>query len=94
MTTQYIQPTPEKRQELLKIAGESERLVKDQERKTITTISRTQTWKKEKEGTHPLRKKLSTNSVCWLLSDLLYFIYQQPTEKTQIKHSINKIHND
>ena len=43
MIKQYIQPTPEKRQELLKIAGESDRLVKDQERKNITTLSRSQT---------------------------------------------------
>jgi len=77
MTTQYTQPTSEKRQELLKIAGESDRLIKDQERKRITTLSRTQTWKQEKAGIHPQRIQLSTNSVAWLLSDLLWFIYKQ-----------------
>jgi len=77
MTKQYTQPTPEKRQELLKIAGESDRLVKDQERKKITTLSRSQTWKLERIGVHPQRVQLSTNSIAWLLSDLLWYIYQQ-----------------
>lgn len=39
MKTLCTQPTSEQRQELLKIAGESERLVKDPERKSITTLS-------------------------------------------------------
>lgn len=77
MMNQYIPPSQEERQELLKIAGESDRLVKDQERKKITTLSRTQTWKLEREGLHPKRRRLSTNSVAWLLSDLLWYIYQQ-----------------
>lgn len=77
MTTPYTQPTPEKRQELLKIVGESDRLVKDQERKKITTLSRSRTWQMERVDSHPKRVKLGTNSVAWLLSDLLWFIYQQ-----------------
>lgn len=86
MTTQYTQPTPEKRQELLRIAGESDRLVKDQERKKITTLSRTQTWKLERMGAHPQRVQLSVNSIAWLLSDLLWFIYKQvPINNTNNK---------
>jgi len=82
MTAQYTQPTSERRQELLKIAGESERLVKDEERKKITTLSRSEAWKKEREGAYPKRIRLSQNSVAWLLSDLLSYIYQQvPTNK-------------
>jgi len=81
MTTTYTQPTSEKRQELLKIAGESERLVKDPERKVITTLSRSQTYQLERAGTHPLRRKIGTQSVAWLLSDLLCFIYQQVDSK-------------
>ncbi|MGK0235929.1 MAG: prophage regulatory protein [Psychroserpens sp.] len=83
MTKQYTQPTPEKRQELLKIAGESDRLVKDQERKKITTLSRSQTWKLERTGSHPQRVQLSTNSVAWLLSDLFHFIYKQVPTNTE-----------
>jgi prophage regulatory protein len=77
MTALYTQPTPEKRQELLKITGESDRLVKDQERKKITTLSRSRTWQMERLNTHPKRIVLGTNSIAWLLSDLLWFIYKQ-----------------
>ena len=77
MATPYTPPTSEKRQELLKIVGESDRLVKDQERKNITTLSRSQTWKLERLGSHPKRRVLGTNSIAWILSDLLHFIYQQ-----------------
>jgi prophage regulatory protein len=77
MTALYTQPTPEKRQELLKIIGESDRLVKDQERKKITTLSRSRTWQMERLNTHPKRIVLGTNSIAWLLSDLLWFIYKQ-----------------
>jgi len=88
MTAQYTQPTSEKRQELLKIAGESDRLVKDEERKKITTLSRSETWKREKKGTHPKRIILGSNSIAWLLSDLLSFIYKQIPENTTNKESI------
>jgi predicted DNA-binding transcriptional regulator AlpA len=77
MTTLYTPPTPEKRQELLQITGESDRLVKDQERKKITTLSRSRTWQMERLNTHPKRIILGSNSVAWLLSDLLWFIYKQ-----------------
>jgi len=77
MIKQYTQPTSEKRQELLQITGESDRLVKDQERKKITTLSRSRTWQMERLNTHPKRIILGTNSVAWLLSDLLWFIYKQ-----------------
>ncbi len=86
MTAQYTPPTPEKRKELLQIVGESDRLVKDLERKKLTTLSRTAVWKQEKQGTHPKRIQLSTNSVAWLLSDLLWYIYQQvPVNKPDKK---------
>jgi len=82
MTKQYIQLTPEKRQELLKIAGSSDRLVREQERKNITSLSRSETWKKERENTHPHRIVLGKNSCAWLFSDLLSFIYQQANTHT------------
>jgi len=87
MLTQYTEPTAEQRQKLLKIAGESERLVKDPERKLCTTLSRSQTYQLEKKGAHPARKKLGSQSVAWLLSSLLFFIYQQDSSNTQLKKS-------
>ena len=76
----YLSPTTEQRAEMLRIAGEHERLVRDGERQKITTISRSRTWELEREGRHPKRRKLGANSVAWLLSDLLWFIYQ-PTQE-------------
>lgn len=76
MTARYTLPTPEQRQELLKIAGEQDRLVRDKERTKITTLSRSRTWDLERLGMHPMRVKLGSNSVAWLLSDLLWFIYR------------------
>ncbi|WEM42252.1 AlpA family phage regulatory protein [Photobacterium sp. DA100] len=68
-------PSIEQRIKVLRIAGEHERLVRDEERQRITTISRSRTWMLEREGRHPKRRKLGANSVAWLLSDLLWFIH-------------------
>jgi len=77
MTRKYTSPTSETRKELLAIFGEKDRLVRDRERKTITSLSRSHTWCLEKKELHPARIKLGNNSVSWLLSDLLWFIYRQ-----------------
>lgn len=79
-TPTYQSPTTEQRCEMLRIAGEQERLVRDEERQKITTISRSRTWQLEREGKHPKRRKLGANSVAWLLSDLLWFIHQTTEE--------------
>jgi prophage regulatory protein len=62
------------KQKLLADYGEQDRLVREAERKTITSLSRSRTTQLEKEGKHPKRKVLGSNSVAWLLSDLLLFI--------------------
>jgi prophage regulatory protein len=62
------------KQKLLADYGEQDRLVREAERKTITSLSRSRTTQLEKEGKHPKRKVLGSNSVAWLLSDLLFFI--------------------
>ncbi|NRA60797.1 MAG: AlpA family phage regulatory protein [Psychrobium sp.] len=88
MTTLYTQPSPALRQELLKNAGEPERYVREKERQKITTISRVQAWEMERKGLHPKRVKLSSQSVAWLLSDLLWFLYRhtkQQNDNTQPK---------
>jgi prophage regulatory protein len=66
--------TAPNQQALLKQYGEKDRLVREAERKTITSLSRSRTTQLEKEGKHPKRKVLGSNSVAWLLSDLLLFI--------------------
>jgi len=62
------------KQKLLADYGEQDRLVREAERKTITSLSRSRTTQLENEGKHPKRKVLGSNSVAWLLSDLLFFI--------------------
>lgn len=89
MTTPYTPPTPEQRQEMLKIAGESDRLVREIERKQITTLSRSKTWELERLGQHPIRTKLGVNSVAWLLSDLLWFIYQLTLPHSETKSRLS-----
>lgn len=65
------------RQQILSLYGyNQDRLVRENERKTITTISRTQAWVLEQQGAFPKRKKLGT-SCAWLLSDLLIWIHHQ-----------------
>jgi prophage regulatory protein len=67
------------KQSLLQQYGETDRLVRDAGRKTITTLSRSRTTQLEHQGKHPKRKVLGSNSVAWLLSDLLVFINQGNT---------------
>jgi prophage regulatory protein len=67
------------RQKVLADYGETDRLVRDAGRKTITTLSRSRTTQLEHQGKHPKRKVLGSNSVAWLLSDLLVFINQGNT---------------
>jgi predicted DNA-binding transcriptional regulator AlpA len=51
-----------------------DRIVREAERKALTTISRSQAWVQEQKGLFPKRVKLSQNSVGWRLSDLLEWI--------------------
>jgi len=70
----HLDRTLTNKQKLLADYGEQDRLVREAERKTITSLSRSRTTQLEKEGKHPKRKVLGSNSVAWLLSDLLFFI--------------------
>ncbi|MEQ5202536.1 MULTISPECIES: helix-turn-helix transcriptional regulator [Providencia] len=71
-------PNSTLRMELLKRHGEPrDRLVREKERKIITSISRTTAWKLEREGKFPKRKQLGPKSCAWLLSDLLIWINEK-----------------
>ncbi|EFB6066506.1 AlpA family phage regulatory protein, partial [Escherichia coli] len=62
---------------ILKIYGYTcDRLVREEERQNITSISRSQAWKLEREGKFPPRKTIGKKSCGWLLSDLLWWISQ------------------
>ena len=63
---------------LLSLYGEPhDRLVREKERKSITSISRSTAWKLEREGKFPQRKQLGPKSCGWLLSDLLIWITER-----------------
>lgn len=49
-----------------------DRIIREAERKTITSISRTTAWSLERKGLFPKRRQLypESNSVGWLLSEL------------------------
>lgn len=55
-----------------------ERIVREADRRYITSISRTKAWKLEKEGLFPKRLRLGNRSVGWKLSELLEWVDNQP----------------
>ena len=72
-------PTPEARRAILAEYGEQyDRLVREKDRKRITSISRTTAYNLEKVGRFPARKPLGRNSCAWLLSDLLLWVRNPP----------------
>ncbi|EGQ8447177.1 TPA: helix-turn-helix transcriptional regulator [Vibrio alginolyticus] len=52
----------------------NDRLVRESERRLITSISRSQAWKLEKQGLYPKRVKLGSRSIAWRLSELLDWV--------------------
>lgn len=54
-----------------------DRLVREDERRLITSISRSQAWVLEQKGLYPRRIKLGSRSVCWRLSSLLEWVHQK-----------------
>ncbi|MCV5900350.1 AlpA family transcriptional regulator [Escherichia coli] len=71
----WLPLTDEQRLVILKAYGiEYDRLVREKERYEITSVSRTQAWKLEREGKFPPRKSIGKKSCGWLFSDLLWWI--------------------
>ena len=52
----------------------TDRLVREDERRLITSISRSQAYLLEQKGLFPARRKLGNRSVCWKLSELLAWV--------------------
>ena len=55
-----------------------ERIVRETDRRYITSISRTKAWQLEKEGLFPKRIRLGNRSVGWKLTELLEWVENQP----------------
>lgn len=56
----------------------TDRLVREHERRAITSISRSHAWILEQKGLFPARRKIGSRSVCWKLSELLEWCDNQP----------------
>ncbi len=60
-----------------------DRFVREAERRQITSLSRSQAWKLEKEGLFPPRIRLGSRSVAWKLSDLLKWVNAQSAQNVE-----------
>jgi prophage regulatory protein len=47
-----------------------DRIIREEERRKVTGLSRTTWWRMERNGLAPKRRQLSANSVGWLESEL------------------------
>jgi prophage regulatory protein len=58
-----------------------DRIIREAERKTITSICRTTAWSLERKGLFPKRRQLypQSNLVGWLLSDLNEWVSSRPS---------------
>ncbi|MDE1475322.1 AlpA family phage regulatory protein [Xenorhabdus bovienii] len=74
----YISPTDVQRKYILSAYGESERRIRETERKRLTSISRGHCYKLEVLGLFPPRCHFGRNSCAWLLSDILWWIRNPP----------------
>ena len=64
----------ERRAKILKLYGESERVICEKERERLTQVSRS-TWWRMKQAGKPLPQRLpGTRKARWLLSDILFWI--------------------
>ncbi|MGQ3663194.1 helix-turn-helix transcriptional regulator [Citrobacter braakii] len=71
----FIEPTDEQRRNVLTAYGVPfDRIIREKERRQITTISRTTAWELEQEDAYPQRLKIGKAGAGWLLSDLLHWM--------------------
>ena len=58
----------------------SDRLIREDERRFITSISRTQALVLEKKGLFPARVKIGLRSVAWRLSEIIAWVEKRSNE--------------
>jgi prophage regulatory protein len=59
----------------------TERIIREPERERVTTVSRTQWWRKERKGQAPKRVQLGPNAVGWLASEIDGWIKARAAER-------------
>jgi prophage regulatory protein len=56
----------------------SDRLVREAERRQITSVGRTKWWEMELAGVAPRRRQIGSGSVGWLESELVEWVRTRP----------------
>ena len=51
-----------------------DRFIREAERRQITSLSRSQWWRMERQGLAPKRHRISANAVAWLETELLQWV--------------------
>lgn len=75
----FIYPTAEQRIQVLKDNNEQyDRRIREAECAARSGLSRSRRWQLEAEESFPKRAPLGTNSVSWLLSDVLWWVHNPP----------------
>ncbi len=64
----------ERRAQILKVYGETERFICEAERKKITQISRTTWWRMRQSGVQLPPQAIGKGKARWLLSELLLWV--------------------
>ncbi|MGX8942497.1 helix-turn-helix transcriptional regulator [Symbiopectobacterium sp. Eva_TO] len=79
MSNKYVYPTEEERKAILDELNEPyDRLVREDERKRITSLSRSSVHRMELKGRFPARRALTEKHCAWLLSDLMHWMRNIP----------------
>lgn len=71
----FIEPTDEQRRQLLTGYGVPyDRIVREKERRAVTSVCRSSAWEMEQKGAYPQRRRVGKAGTGWLLSDLLHWM--------------------
>lgn len=75
----FIYPTSEQRMQILKDNDAPfDRRIREKECAARTGLSRSRRWQLERDGAFPKRSAMGSNSVSWLLSDVLWWVSNPP----------------
>lgn len=83
----YTPPTPAQRRTILNEYGFStEKRIREEKCRDMTSLSRSTRHTMEKEGRFPARCHFGRNSCAWLLSDVLWWVRNPPAVLAEINN--------
>ena len=62
-----------------------DRIIREDECRHITGLSRTTRWRKECNGSFPKRIQISANSVGWMLSEVMEWLKNCRTDQSKVR---------